>query len=109
MVKWKEEQFRQIKESELSRRLAASANVWLSTFFGNKVKEDDYYELAGPPQPGEVPGLGRYSGAGVVWPGAGDCGGEEVLPLGVEFPEAFRVRRGFDVVIGNCHTTSYLK
>ena len=34
MVKWKEDQFRQIKESELSRRLNELCNVWLSTYFG---------------------------------------------------------------------------
>ena len=45
MAKWKVEQFRQIKESEFSRRLAELSNVWLSTFFGNNVKDDDYCEL----------------------------------------------------------------
>jgi hypothetical protein len=45
MVKWKEDQFRQIKGSELSQRLQELSNVWMSTFFGNKVTEDDYFEL----------------------------------------------------------------
>ncbi len=82
MVKWKEDQFRQIRESELSRRLAELSNVWLSTYFGNKVSDDDYYELQNHLQPGEVPGLGRPAGAGVVQKGADAGGREAVLPLG---------------------------
>lgn len=45
MVKWKEDQFRQIKQSELSRRMEELADVWLSTYFGNQVSEDDYFEM----------------------------------------------------------------
>ena len=55
MVKWKENQFRQIKESELSRRLAELSNVWLSTFFGNNVSDDDYYELQNRLSPEKYP------------------------------------------------------
>jgi hypothetical protein len=54
MVKWKEDQFRQIKESELSRRLNELSNVWLSTFF-NKINDDDYYELQNHLSPEKYP------------------------------------------------------
>ncbi|MCK9567093.1 MAG: BREX-1 system adenine-specific DNA-methyltransferase PglX, partial [Methanothrix sp.] len=55
MVKWKEDQFRQIKESELSQRLAELSNVWLSTYFGNTVSDDDYYELQNHLNPEKFP------------------------------------------------------
>ena len=102
MVKWKEEQFRQIKESELSRRLAELANVWLSTFFGNKVKEDDYYELQNHLSPEKFPdwaGLRERE-----WFGRAQEIAEEkrFFHWELEFPEAFAgEERGFDVVIGN--------
>ena len=63
MVKWKEDQVRQIKESELSRRQNELSNVWLSAFFGNEVMDDDYYELQNHLSPGEVSGLVRPTGA----------------------------------------------
>jgi Type I restriction-modification system methyltransferase subunit len=102
MVKWKEEQFRQIKESELSRRLAELANVWLSTFFGNKVKEDDYYELQGHLSPEKFPdwaGLREKEWFGRAQEIAGE---KRFFHWELEFPEAFSGEgRGFDVVIGN--------
>ena len=103
MVKWKEDQFRQIKDSELSRRLNELANVWLSTFFGNKVSEDDYYRAAKPPEPGEVPGLGQACGSGSGSARAQALAGEKrFFHWELEFPEAFQGEgRGFDVVIGN--------
>ena len=55
MVKWTEDQFRQIKESELSRRQNELSNVWLSTFFGNEVMDDDYYELQNHLSPEKFP------------------------------------------------------
>jgi hypothetical protein len=102
MVKWKEEQFRQIKESELSRRLAELANVWLSTFFGNKVKEDDYYELQGHLSPEKFPdwaGLREKEWFGRAQEIAGE---KRFFHWELEFPEAFaEEKQGFDVVIGN--------
>lgn len=102
MVKWKEEQFRQIKESELSRRLAELANVWLSTFFGNKVKEDDYYELQGHLSPEKFPdwaGLRSQEWFGRAQEIAGE---KRFFHWELEFPEVFLgEERGFDVVIGN--------
>ena len=55
MVKWKEDQVRQIKESELSRRQNELSNVWLSAFFGNEVMNDDYYELQNHLSPEKFP------------------------------------------------------
>ena len=55
MVKWKEDQVRQIKESELSRRQNELSNIWLSAFFGNEVMDDDYYELQNHLSPEKSP------------------------------------------------------
>ena len=78
------------------------ANVWLSTFFGNKVKEDDYYELQGHLSPEKFPDW-----AGIreqEWFGRAQEIAEEkrFFHWELEFPEAFSGEgRGFDVVIGN--------
>ena len=102
MVKWKEDQFRQIKESELSRRLNELSNVWLSTFFGNKVSDDDYYELQNHLSPEKYPdwaGLREQE-----WFTRAQALGREkrFFHWELEFPEAFLgLNRGFDVVIGN--------
>ncbi len=102
MVKWKEDQFRQIKESELSRRLNELSNVWLSTFFGNKVSDDDYYELQNHLSPEKFPdwaGLRERE-----WFTRAQALGQEkrFFHWELEFPEAFQgEKRGFDVVIGN--------
>jgi len=102
MVKRKEEQFRQIRESELSRRLYELANVWLSTYFGNSVREDDYYELQNHISPEKFPdwsGLREQE-----WFVRAQRLAEEkrFFHWELEFPEAFGgERRGFDVVIGN--------
>ena len=55
MVKWKEDQVRQIKEPELSRRQNELSNVWLSAFFGNEEMDDDYYELQNHLSPEKFP------------------------------------------------------
>jgi hypothetical protein len=54
-VKWKEDQVRQIKVSELSRRQNELSNVWLSAFFGNEVMDDDYYALQNHLNPEKFP------------------------------------------------------
>ncbi|MCX6677623.1 MAG: N-6 DNA methylase [Methanothrix sp.] len=102
MVKWKEDQFRQIKESELSRRLYELSNVWLSTFFGNIVSDDDYYELQNHLSPEKFPdwaGMRErewFRRAQVL------AGEKRFFHWELEFPEAFQGEgRGFDVVIGN--------
>ncbi len=101
-VKWKEEQFRQIKESELSRRLNDLSNVWLSSFFGNKVKDDDYYELQNHLNPEKFPDLSYlreqdwFTRAQVL------AKEKRFFHWRMEFPEAFAGENpGFDVVIGN--------
>ncbi|NPV61317.1 MAG: N-6 DNA methylase [Methanotrichaceae archaeon] len=102
MVKWKEDQFRQIRDSELSRRLRELANVWLSTFFGNSVEDDDYYELQNHLSPEKF--LDWSGLRGQDWFRRAQQIGEEkqFFHWELEFPEAFQgEKRGFDVVIGN--------
>ncbi|HRW82291.1 MAG TPA: N-6 DNA methylase, partial [Methanothrix sp.] len=41
-VKWKEEEYKRLRGSEHTRRLEELANVWLSTYFGNEVDEEEY-------------------------------------------------------------------
>ena len=102
MVKWKEEQFRQIKGSELSIRLQELANVWLSTFFGNKVNDDDYFELQNHLSPEKFPDWsGLREQEWFRWAQA-LAGEKRFFYWEMEFPEAFSGEgRGFDVVIGN--------
>ena len=102
MVKWKEEQFRQIKESELSRRLAELANIWLSTYFGNRVKEEDYYELQGHLSPEKFPDWAGLRGQEWFVQAQEIAEEKRFFHWELEFPEAFAgEERGFDVVIGN--------
>jgi hypothetical protein len=102
MVKWKEDQFRQIKESELSRRLYELSNVWLSTFFGNIVKDDDYYELQNHLSPEKFPDWGGLREKEWFARAQALASEKRFFHWELEFPEAFQGEgRGFDVVIGN--------
>ena len=102
MVKWKEDQFRQIKESELSRRLYELSNVWLSTFFGNIVKDDDYYELQNHLSPEKFPDWAGLREKEWFRRAQALAGEKRFFHWELEFPEAFQgENRGFDVVIGN--------
>ncbi len=102
MVKWKEDQFRQIKDSELSRRLNELSNVWLSTFFGNQVSEDDYYELQNHLSPEKFPDWGGLREREWFTRAQALAGEKRFFHWELEFPEAFQGEgRGFDVVIGN--------
>ena len=102
MVKWKEDQFRQIKESELSRRLYELSNVWLSTFFGNIVKDDDYYELQNHLSPEKFPDWAGLREREWFTRAQALAGEKRFFHWELEFPEAFQgENRGFDVVIGN--------
>ena len=102
MVKWKEDQFRQIKESELSRRLNELSNVWLSTFFGNNVKDDDYYELQNHLSPEKFPDWAGLREKEWFTRAQELAGEKRFFHWELEFPEAFLgLNRGFDVVIGN--------
>ena len=102
MVKWKEDQFRQIKESELSRRLNELSNVWLSTFFSNKVNDDDYYELQNHLSPEKFPDWAGLREREWFKRAQALAGEKRFFHWELEFPEAFLgVNMGFDVVIGN--------
>ncbi|MGB7544258.1 MAG: DNA methyltransferase, partial [Methanothrix sp.] len=102
MVKWKEDQFRQIKEGELSRRLAELANVWLSTYFGNKVSDDDYYEMQNHLSPEKFPDWSGLRSQKWFLRAAELAAAKRFFHWELEFPEAFQgENRGFDVVIGN--------
>ncbi|MEI8003734.1 MAG: DNA methyltransferase, partial [Methanothrix sp.] len=102
MVKWKEEQFRQIRESELSRRLYELSNVWLSTYFGNIVSDDDYYELQNHLSPEKFPDWGGLREREWFRRAQALAGEKRFFHWELEFPEAFQgENRGFDVVVGN--------
>ena len=102
MVKWKEDQFRQIKESELSRRLNELSNVWLSTFFGNKVSDDDYYELQNHLSPEKFPDWAGLREREWFMQAQALAGEKRFFHWELEFPETFQGEgHGFDVVIGN--------
>jgi hypothetical protein len=98
MVKWKAEQFRQIKESELSRRLAERSNVWLPTYFGNNVKDDDYYELQNHLRPEKFPDWAGLREQECFARAQALAGEKRFFHWELEFPEAFQGEwRGFDV------------
>ena len=102
MVKWKEDQFRQIKQSELSRRMAELANVWLSTYFGNKVGEDDYFEMQNHINPEKFPDWSALRNQEWFIRAQELAKAKRFFHWELEFPEAFQGEsRGFDVVIGN--------
>jgi hypothetical protein len=102
MVKWKEDQFRQIKEGELSRRLAELSNVWLSTYFGNRVLDDDYYELQNHLSPEKFPDWAGQRAQEWFTQAQALAGEKRFFHWELEFPEAFQgEERGFDVVVGN--------
>ncbi len=102
MVKWKEDQFRQIKQSELSRRMAELADLWLSTYFGNKVCEDDYFEMQNHINPEKFPDWSALRGQEWFIRAQELAKEKRFFHWELEFPEAFQgVSQGFDVVIGN--------
>jgi len=102
MVKWKEDQFRQIKEGELSRRMAELADVWLSTYFGNQVGEDDYFEMQNHINPEKFPDWSALRSQEWFVQAQILAQAKRFFHWELEFPEAFQGEsRGFDVVIGN--------
>ena len=102
MVKWKEDQFRQIKEGELSIRMAELANVWLSTYFGNKVGEDDYFEMQNHINTEKFPDWSALREKEWFIRAQELAKEKRFFHWELEFPEAFQGEsRGFDVVIGN--------
>jgi len=102
MVKWKEDQFRQIKDGELSKRMAELADVWLSTYFGNKVSEDDYFEMQNHINPEKFPDWSALRSQEWFLRAQEIAQAKRFFHWELEFPEAFQGEsRGFDVVIGN--------
>ncbi len=102
MVKWKEDQFRLIKEGELSQRMVELANVWLSTYFGNRVSEDDYFEMQNHINPEKFPDWSALRSQEWFLRAQELARAKRFFHWELEFPEAFQGEsRGFDVVIGN--------
>jgi hypothetical protein len=85
-VKEKEKKYEELREEELSRRLTDLADIWLSTFFGNEVDEEEYQELQNYLSPQEVPGLVRVQDKRIVCSGQDVSFRKEVLPLGAGVP-----------------------
>ena len=101
-VKWKEEEYRRLRGSEHTRRLEELANVWLSTYFGNEVGEEEYADLQH--QLSEEASPDWRSIRGLEWFEEAQNLAEKVrfFHWELEFPEVFfREDRGFDVVLGN--------
>ena len=99
-VKDKEKQFKALMVDESSQRIREVANVKLSTYFGNTVKDDDYEWMCNGINPELSPG----------WSGVRDlewfkkaqqiAQEQRFFHWELEFPEAF-MQGGFDVIIGN--------
>jgi hypothetical protein len=102
-VKWKEEKYKALRESELSRRLSELANVWLSTYFGNQVEEIDYEELQNHLSPNRFPDWQDFRGQEWFKRAQALAAEKRFFHWELEFPEAFSGKEnpGFDVVIGN--------
>lgn len=100
IVKDKERQFKALMEDERSQRIRETANVRLSTYFGNTILDDDYEWMSNGIDPGLSPG----------WSGVRDlewfkkaqqiAQEQRFFHWELEFPEVF-IQGGFDVVIGN--------
>lgn len=90
---------------------AELANVWLSTYFGNQVPDDDYYEMQNRINPEKFPDWSWLRGQ--KW----FCGRSRSQGRKCSFTGSLSIRRhsrgenrGFDVVIvGILHTMNYLK
>jgi type I restriction-modification system DNA methylase subunit len=102
-VKEKEKKYEELREEELSRRLNDLADIWLSTFFGNEVDEEEYQELQNYLSPrrfldwSEFRTKGWFARAKVL------ASEKRFFHWELEFPEAFAGKEnpGFEVVIGN--------
>ena len=94
MVKWKESQFRQIKDGELSRRLAELANVWLSTYFGNKVSGQQLYEMQNHLSPGSSPDWAGLQAGKWFLRAQELAAAKRFFHWELEFPEAFQGENG---------------
>jgi len=101
-VKWKEGEYKRLRESEHTRRLEELANVWLSTYFGNEVGEEEYADLQHRLSEESQPDWSAIRG--LEWFEKAQKTAERVrfFHWELEFPEVFfGDDRGFDVVLGN--------
>lgn len=102
-VKEKARRYGELREEELSKRLVDLADIWLSTFFGNEVDEEEYQELQNFLSPRRFLDWSEFRTKG--WFGRAKMLATEkrFFHRELEFPEAFAGKEnpGFDVVIGN--------
>jgi hypothetical protein len=76
--------------------------VWLSTYFGNNVLDDDYYELQNRLNPEKYPDWTGLREQEWFLRAQALAGEKRFFHWELEFPEAFQGEgRGFDAVIGN--------
>ncbi len=99
-VKEKERQFKALMEDERSQRIREIANVKLSTYFGNIVKDDDYEWMSNGVDPGLAPGWGGVRDLDWFKKAQQIAQEQRFFHWELEFPEVF-IMGGFDVVVGN--------
>jgi len=99
-VKEKERRFKALMEDERSQRIREVANVKLSTYFGNTVKDDDYEWMSNGIDPGLAPGWGGVRDLEWFKKAQQIAQEQRFFHWELEFPEAF-MQGGFDVIIGN--------
>ena len=76
--------------------------MWLSTYFGNNVLDDDYYELQNRLNPEKYPDWTGLREQEWFLRAQALAGEKRFFHWELEFPEAFQGEgRGFDAVIGN--------
>jgi type I restriction-modification system DNA methylase subunit len=82
--------------------MAELADVWLSTYFGNNVGEDDYYEMQSHINPEKFPDWSALRSQEWFLRAQELAQAKRFFHWELEFPEAFQGEsRGFDAVMGN--------
>ena len=102
-VKEKEKKYGELREEELSRRLTDLADIWLSTFFGNEVDEEEYQELQNYLSPRRFLDWSEFRTKEWFARAKTLASEKRFFHWELEFPEALagKENAGFDVVIGN--------
>jgi len=106
VVKEKQEKYEALQKSTLNKRFHQLANVWLSTYFGNEVPDDEYAEMQNHLQDNEET-WNRYAEAKWFKRAQEIADEKRFYHWELEFPEVFyEAIRGkdnprFDAVIGN--------
>lgn len=100
IVKEKERQFKALMEDERSQRIRELANVKLSTYFGNIVKNEDYEWMSNGIDPGLSPGWGGVRDLEWFRKAQQIAQEQRFFHWELEFPEVF-IQGGFDIVVGN--------